>query len=105
MGDQHRDPHAAAVVARDELRSGVVVSTVRLPGPEARYESMAFSPGWPATGDALASAQHRNLADALVEHRALVERFEAPGEPDPTDPNWVFRMMGLPPRRYPRGRP
>lgn len=105
MGHQPRRHHGALVVARDVLRCGVVVSTARLPGPEARHESMAFSPGWPTTGDVLAAVSTRYLAEALVAHRRLVERFAAAEGPDPTDPNWVFRMMGLPPRRYPRGRP
>ena len=87
--------------ARDALRSGVVISTVKLPGPDAGYESMAFSRGWPATGDVLASARSHGLAKALIAHRALIERFSRVQPPDVTDPNWVYRMMGLPPRRLP----
>lgn len=99
MGQRHHHPRAAAAVARDELRRGVIISTIRLPGPDAGFESMAFSPGWPATGDTLASARTGCLGDALAAHRVLVERFRSEEGPDTTDPNWVFLMLGLPPRR------
>jgi hypothetical protein len=100
-----RAPGAAAVVARDELPSGIIVSTVELPGPTGGFESMAFAPGWPATGDALASARNRYLREALLAHRTLLERFGAKEVLDTSEPGWVFRMMGLPLRRFPRGRP
>lgn len=103
MGHQHQDPRATAVVARDELLNGVIVSTVRLSGHDAGYESMAFAPGWPATGDVLAAARNRQLSEALAAHHALVERFKAAAGADTSDPNWVFRLLGLPPRRFPRG--
>lgn len=99
-------PRAGAVVVkRDVLATGHIVSTVLMAGALRPYESVAFAPGWPDTGDALACLRARYLSEALRHHDALVMRFMPAGVPDPADPAWVQRLLGLPPRRYPRGRP
>ncbi|MBX3465532.1 MAG: hypothetical protein KF878_01370 [Planctomycetes bacterium] len=94
----HR-PHDRPVVARDRLPHGVVVSTVRLPGPRSRYETTVFAAGWPDRPDADEVETRRTTSReaALDAHRALVARH-APAV-DPADPDWVFKLLGLPPRR------
>lgn len=93
------------MLARDELATGHVVSTVLLRGTPRPYETIAFGPGWPRLGDELVKLAATHVTEALANHAALVERFAPSPGLDPTDPNWVFRLLGLPPRRYPRTRP
>lgn len=81
------------------------MSTVLLTGTVRPYEIAAFGSGWPRTGDELARVRVATLTEARDQHAAFVARFTPDERPDPTDPNWVFRLLGLPPRRYPRARP
>lgn len=96
-------PHACLlareVLARDVLPNGVVVSTVRLPGARPRYESAAFASGWPDRpgSDELLVRRTPTREAALAEHRALAT--ELTGGIDTSDPDWVFKLLGLPPRR------
>ena len=88
------------LVDRTRLASGHVVSTVELSSREVRFETMVFAPGWPATGDVVCARRSTDLPEARLAHRAFVVRFSAGGG-DEEDPNWVFRTLGLPPRRWP----
>lgn len=89
------------VVARDRLANGLVVSTVRLPGTSPRFETKLFSKGWPhhPSADELDTLRADDREAALANHRLLVE--ESAPEVDPRDPNWVFKLLGLPPRHPP----
>ncbi len=93
------------MLARDELATGHIVSTVLLRGTTRAYETIAFAPGWPRIGDELVRLVASHATEALANHAALVRRFAPSPALDVTDSNWVFRLLGLPPRRYPRGRP
>jgi hypothetical protein len=86
-------------IEKTRTPSGHVVSTVELSSREVRFETIVFAPGWPATGDVICSKRSTDLPEARLAHRAFVVRFSAGG--DEEDPNWVFRMMGLQPRRWP----
>ncbi|MGE0707566.1 MAG: hypothetical protein AB7N76_10510 [Planctomycetota bacterium] len=96
---QPEPQRASFAVARDRLPNGIVVSTVRLPGPRPRFETKVFAAGWGERPDAdeLETRRATTRSAALQQHRLLVERHRA--RVDPTDPNWVFRLLGLPPRR------
>lgn len=93
------DPAGTTVLARDRLANGVLVSTVRLPGPRQHFETTAFSAGWPERPDAdeLDACRATQRVAALANHARFVERYRP--RPDPDDPDWVFRLLGLPPRR------
>lgn len=95
---KHR-PHDLEVVARDRLSDGVIVSTVRLPGASPRYETTVFAAGWPERPDAdeVETRRSTSRSAALAAHRALIARHAPPV--DPADPDWVFKLLGLPPRR------
>ncbi len=95
----------AVVVDRDVLATGHVVSTVLLAGTLVPYETVAFSPGWPRVGDEIARVRTATLTEALDQHAALVRRLAPESGANLADPNWVSLLLGLPPRRYPRGRP
>lgn len=92
----------ARLLARTLLGNGRVVSTLRLPGLKPSFETIVFGPGWPerSTSAELVNRRATTTREALGDHAELVQRF---GGMDHADPNWVFRMMGLPARRYPKG--
>lgn len=89
----------STLIERTDLPSGHRVSTVQLASREGRFETMVFAPGWPATGDVVCARRSTDLPEARLAHRAFVVRFSEGG--DEADPNWVFRTLGLPPRRWP----
>jgi len=62
-----------------------VVSTVRL-GP-TRFETAAFSPGWPRSGDAIEVKIAGTPPEAMTNHARAVARWR---QPPPA--GWFLRM-------------
>lgn len=63
-------------IARSELSSGYVVSTIS--APDGCYETAVFSPGWPATGEAVALWESDTISAALERHVVALRCWSQP---------------------------